>query len=375
MESSILPKNRKRPARATRRRAGPWWPVVCLLLVLVVLASCGDNTTPNGGKGANFGDNKNHIHSMAALPGTTGGLLLATHRGLFRTTDGGKTWKEVLAGSGQLAEGLMTQYLTVSPLNPQRVYVEAITFPDLPKSAGTPGIYTSSDGGATWSLATALSALPSPNLYYMVAGASSEQQLYIYLNEQQDKGLYETTDAGAHWQQVGTLPDAQSLGLLVDPANPKHLFMYSLAGLFVTQNGGEDWHAVQGIKQGVTKALLLGSMLYASSDDGTFFISQDGGAHFTATMPGRTFQFLAGDASNPTTVFGLSGAGLNGSALYVTTDGGQSWQPVDIPADHLLAPGLTISPNNGSMVYLGNSYPVAVYSTTDSGQHWAQIAP
>ncbi len=374
MDENNIPENRATLTRATRASIGARWPLVCLLLVLVVLASCGDNSTPNGSKGANFGDNKNHIHSMLALPGATGGLLLATHRGLFRTTDGGKTWKEVLGGTGQLAEGLMTQYLTVSPLNPQRVYVEAITFPDLPKSAGTPGIYTSSDGGATWSLAAALNTLPSPGLYYMVAGASGEQQLYVFFNALQEKGLYETTDAGAHWQQVGTLPDAQSLGLIVDPANPKRLFTYSLAGLFVTQNGGEDWHAAQGIKDGITKALLLGSTLYASGDDGTF-VSQDGGAHFTLTAPDKTFQFLVGDASTPTTVFGLSGAGLNGSALYVSTDGGQTWQPVDMPADHLLAPGLTINPNDGSMVYLGNSYPVAVYSTTDSGQHWAQIAP
>jgi photosystem II stability/assembly factor-like uncharacterized protein len=374
MDSNMPPKNKERPARARPALADFRWPVVCLLLLLVVLASCGDNSTPTGGKGANFGDNKNHIHSMLALPGTTGTLLLATHRGLFRTTDSGKTWKEVLAGPGQLAEGLMTINLTVSPLNPQRVYVEAVTFPDLPASSGVPGIYTSSDGGATWTLAAALNTLPSPGIYYMVAGASSEQQLFVDFNALQEKGLYETMDAGAHWQQAGSLPDAQSLGLVVDPGNAQHLFTYSLAGLFATTNGGADWHPAQGIKDGITKALLSGSMLYASGDDGTF-VSQDGGAHFTLSAPDTTFQFLAGDTSTPTTAFGLSGAGLNGSALYVTTDGGKTWQPVDIPADHLLAPGLTVDPNNGSVVYLGNSYPVAVYSTTDSGQHWAQIAP
>jgi photosystem II stability/assembly factor-like uncharacterized protein len=311
---------------------------------------------------------------MLALPGTTGTLLLATHRGLFRTTDGGKTWKKVLAGPGQLAEGLMTLNLTVSPLNPQRVYVEAITFPDLPASSGVPGIYTSSDAGATWTMAAALSALPSPSLFYLVAGASSEQQVYVDFQALQENGLYETLDAGAHWQQVGKLPDAQSLGLLVDPANAKHLFTYSLAGLFFSQNGGADWHPAQGITDGISKALLVGRMLYASGDDGTF-VSQDGGAHFTLTTPDTTFQFLAGGTATPTTAFGLSGAGLNGSALYLTTDGGQTWQPVDIPADHLLAPGLTVDPTNESIIYLGNSYPVAVYSTADDGQHWAQIAP
>jgi photosystem II stability/assembly factor-like uncharacterized protein len=223
-------------------------------------------------------------------------------------------------------------------------------------------------------MAAALSSLPSPGIYYMVAGASSEQQLYVDFNALQENGLYETLDAGAHWQQVGTLPDAQSLGLMVDPANAQHLFTYSVAGLFVTRDGGADWHAPQGIKDGITRALLAGSMLYASGDDGTF-VSQDGGAHFTLPTPNLTFQYLASDPATPTTAFGLSGAGLNGSALYMTSDGGQTWKPPDIPADHLLAPGLTLDPSSGSAVYLGNSYPVAVYSTADDGQHWAQIAP
>jgi photosystem II stability/assembly factor-like uncharacterized protein len=344
-----------------------------VLALLLLLAGCDQSTPPNTGK-VNFGDQKNHIHSMLTLPGSSGALLVATHRGLFRTTDGGKSWKEVLAGPGQLASGLMTLNLTISPLNPQRVYVQAVTFPDLPASSGIPGIYTSTDGGATWSLAAALKTLPSASIYSLVAGASSEQQLYVYFQALQDKGLYETTDAGAHWQQASTLPDTQSLGLLVDPKDAQHLFTYSLSGLFTSQDAGAHWVAAQGIKDGISKALLEGTMVYASGDDGTF-VSTDSGAHFTLTAPNTTFQYFAGDAAHPTTAFGLSGAGLNGSALYLTTDGGQTWKPVSIPASHLLAPGLSLDPTNSSVVYLGTSYPVVVYSTANSGQQWAQIAP
>src|ERR1051326_8266665 len=89
-------------------RLSVWWALGAILATLV-LAACSPDTPAK----FDFGDQKNHIHSMLALPGKAGTVLLATHYGLFRTTDGGKTWKKVLGGSGQLAQGLMDQYLTV----------------------------------------------------------------------------------------------------------------------------------------------------------------------------------------------------------------------------------------------------------------------
>lgn len=347
-------------------RLGAGWVLVSVL-ALLVLAACDQNPPPK----ADFGDQKNHIHAMVALPGHPGQVLLATHYGLFRTTDNGATWKKVLGGSGELAQGLMDQYLTVSPLNPERVYVEAITFPDLPKSSGVPGIYTSTDGGATWRLMTALSSLPSPGVYYMAAGVQSAQQLYVYMQGLQSNGLYETPDAGTHWQPLGALADtgSLSLGMLVDPTKAGHIFEYSEAGLFESADNGAHWKAANGIKDGISRALLNGSMIYASGDDGTF-VSQDDGAHFSLTGPNLTFQFMSSSPTASNAAFGLSG-----STMYVTTDGGQHWQEVKIPASRLFFAALQVAPGNSKEVYLGNSYPVVVYASSDDGQHWSQIAP
>ena len=358
-----LQASRGRPAQLVAR---------CLALgviVLVALAGCNQNPQPTGGKGANFGDQKNHIHAMVTLPGHPGTLLVGTHYGMFRTTDGGQTWKKVLGDPGQLAEHLMDQYLTVSPVNAERVYFEAISFPDLPKPAGTAGVYSSTDGGVTWKLASALSSLPSQTVYYLVAGAQSEQQLYAYFPQKQDKGLYESTDAGATWQPLGTLPDTESLGLLVDPAKPGHLFMFSANGLFESADNGATWQAAPGIKDGIQQAVLSGSMVYATGDDGTF-VSQDDGGQFTLTTPGQTFQYLVSSPENPNTVYGLGASNMD-----VSTDGGKSWSSLAIPPARLLAAHLIIDPASSADVYLGNSYPVTIYSTSNSGQNWSQIAP
>jgi len=352
---------------STHARVAHCWALLAVLAALV-LAACNQDTPPPN-RGADFGDQKNHIHTMITVPGKPGLILLGTHYGLYRTTDGGQHWKKVLGDPGELAENLMTQYLTVSPVNPQRIWVEAISFQDLPtQHAGVAGIYTSTDDGATWSLATPLSSLPSPSIYYMTAGAQSEQQLYIYLQGLQANGLYETMDAGAHWQALGALPDTESLGLIADPTQAGHLFVYSEAGLFSSTDNGAHWQSAPGVKDGISRALLVKSMLYASGDDGTF-VSQDGGAQF-ALMGSATFQYLASSPTNSTTVFGLSG-----SSFSQTTDGGQHWRTLSIPASRLFFANLAVDPSNGQQVYLGNSYPVVVYSSADGGQHWSQIAP
>jgi len=115
--------------------------------------------------------------------------------------------------------------------------------------------------------------------------------------------------------------------------------------------------------------VLAGSMLYASGDDGTY-VSRDTGAHFTLAESGTPYQFLASSPENATTVYGLSG-----STVAVSTDSGATWKLLTIPPDRLIAPFLAIDPDDSQNVYLGNSYPVMVYSTADSGQQWSQIAP
>ncbi len=354
--------SRKRHAPA---RLAAW----ALLIGALALAGC--TSQPNGGgggKGANFGDQKNHIHAMLALPGQPGTLLVGTHYGLYRTTNGGQTWKKVLGDPGELAAGLMDLNLTGSPTNPQRVYVVAVTFPDLPKSSGVPGLYTSGDAGATWKLVTPLTSLPSSSPYYLVAGPQGEQ-LYAYFQRFQDKGLYESSDGGTTWQALGTLPDSSSLGLVVDPAKPGHLFTYSASGLFESADNGSHWQAAPGVKDGIQRVALSSSMVYATGDDGTY-VSRDGGDGFTLVPQSQTFQFLASSPQSSSTVFGLSG-----STVSISSDGGQTWKLLTIPPDHLLAAYLVVAPDNSQEVILGNSYPVAIYTSANSGQNWSQVAP
>src|SRR6266700_514425 len=98
-----------------------------LVAILILLAACGpgisQNTQPTPSTPVpvnGFGSASNHVHSLIALPHHV--LIMATHYGLFRSSDDGATWQEVAGGKNQPMQGLMTYSLVVSPLDSAQRY-------------------------------------------------------------------------------------------------------------------------------------------------------------------------------------------------------------------------------------------------------------
>src|SRR6516164_2031438 len=193
------------------RRYSGFLASLALVASLLIVAGCGSSSDSYGG-------DKNHIHDLLALSGAPNTLLVASHFGLYRTADGGKTWSEVAGGSGQLMDGLMIYKLAQSPVAQKRVYALAGYRPeDKAAAKGELGIYLSDDAGLSWKLVTPLSAFPNSALFTIAAGAGSAGQLFAVVPNVGAKGLYMSDDAGAHWRQQPDLPADSVNGLVADP--------------------------------------------------------------------------------------------------------------------------------------------------------------
>src|SRR5947209_9684690 len=195
-------------------------PLLCLLSLLMV--GCSGVGLPAAPPPAlsteapvnGFGVAANHVHAMLALPHHV--LVLATHYGLFRSQDGGTTWREVAGGSNQPMEGLMAYSLGVSPVDAQRLYVLALP---ARQPYGVPGLYTSADGGQTWELSLAAASVPSSSLYLETPGNETAGEVYIYLPGLGAAGVRVSRDNGRHVSAVGTLPFGSLLGLQIGRAH------------------------------------------------------------------------------------------------------------------------------------------------------------
>src|SRR5712691_1162245 len=159
---------RIRPLRSTLKHVSRC--LVAVVLATVTLNACslpGTDATPSNEQAEPqvnvFGTKLNHTHALIVLPDKA--LLLATHFGIFRSQDAGATWTLVAAGSNQLMDGRMTSSLSSSSINPQRIYVLATIASNNKSAKGTAGLYTSADGGRTWSMSVTEESLTSSHIY------------------------------------------------------------------------------------------------------------------------------------------------------------------------------------------------------------------
>jgi photosystem II stability/assembly factor-like uncharacterized protein len=179
-------------------------------------------------------------------------------RGIYRSTDGGKTWTHVLAISD--ATGVVD--LAADPANPALLYAAAWQVRDYPwldyfEPLSGPGsaIYRSTDGGATWTRLAGSGWPQGPlgRIGIAVTHTSQGTRIYATVASDTEGGIWRSDDGGGHWQRVNT--DADTFGnwyfsrLTVDPRNPD--IVYS-AGQSIRRSidGGRTWSIIKGAPGG-----------------------------------------------------------------------------------------------------------------------------
>ena len=294
-------------------------------------------STDGGENWTNVGlKDSEHIAKILVDPGDGNNVLVCAmghlwddndERGVYKTTDGGKTWKKVLAGAnGSSGCALMA----MSRQEPKTMYAAMWDFrrQGWTFRSGGPGsgLFKSSDGGDHWTEISESSAkgLPPKPWGRIAVGVAPAKPQVVYANIEAEKGrgLYRSDDGGANWTKL----DASNYmvwrpfyfgNLIVDPKDENKIFKPDLILLYST-DGGKSFNVVSGSDHGDFHDVWIDPKnpnIVIAGDDGGLWRSEDGGNRWKHQMnlPISQFYHVSTDNSDPYHVYG----GLQDNSSWV----------------------------------------------------------
>jgi photosystem II stability/assembly factor-like uncharacterized protein len=208
-------------------------------------------------------------------------------RGLYKTIDGGKTWKAVLTISSHTG----VTDVAMDPTDPSIMYAAAFQRQRKAYSfvGGGPesGIYRSMDGGDTWKKVT--EGLPNRDIGRIGLAISPSQPRTVYATlETNTTEVYRSDDYGASWTKKGTYFQFPwyMAQIRVDPRDPDRLYELGVP-LFVSEDGGVTNRAI-----GQSAHVDYHAMWIDPSDPDHFIVGNDGGVYITYDR-GQTMDFVS----------------------------------------------------------------------------------
>lgn len=273
-----------------------------------------------------------HIHRVIIHPNNPNIVYVAAigspwgehpERGIFRTTDGGKTWKRILFNNNKTGAA----DLVIDPSNPNKLIAamwEHKRDPWFFNSGGKgSGLYITHDGGDNWKKVTDKEGFPKGDLGRIGVSISRSNPDVVYaLVEAKKNALYRSDDGGFKWKMVNNKSGTNGIGnrpfyyseIYTDPQNENRVYsIYTYVN--VSQDGGKSFKMLMpayGANNGVHPdhhAWWIhpeNGKFMIDGNDGGLNITKDGGKtwRFIGNLPVAQFYHINVDNEYPYNVYG-----------------------------------------------------------------------
>jgi photosystem II stability/assembly factor-like uncharacterized protein len=294
-------------------------------------------------------------------------VYVGTSYGLFKSENGGRTWKRSEAGLPRpLGESLPILSLAAAPSQPETLYAGPFDW----------GVARSRSAGERWQIGleyglnagtVRLLKFPRPDTALLALGGQGARS-------------FRSTDGGRTWQQFARGLSRDGLNDVAwEPGHPETLYALNGTGLWRSPDGGDSWKRISASTGGHLAVL-----------DGSTFVADVGCGLFRSGNGGRTWrkvlrcevndedvlriEDLQVDPKNIRTIYAhatvSNGSSHFGFSVYRSRDGGLTWQRLPLSLSSFAA-----APSNFKILYAIDPLQSRLTRSVDGGDHWNAAGP
>lgn len=305
------------------------------------------------------------LHSLTQSDFNPNVLIAGTFNGIFRSDNSGDSWTQLPTYN---TPGLVhVESLAIDPRTTNTIYAGTWYLP-----------YKSTDGGKTWknikngiiddSDIFAIDIDPhDPN--HVIASACS--------------GIYETKNAGDSWRKVQGIPSQsrRTRAIVQHPSIPGVVFAGTTEGFWRSERGGDanSWMVTTSRQLEINTIAIHPARpqtIYIGTNNYGVMVSYDGGKNFMPTNGGYSGRFanvIVADREIPNLIYAATiNTTTGGGFLFVSTNNGETWRPSmrSMPS-RLITYSILQDTTDANIIYLGTN--LGVYRSLDRGASWAPV--